>query len=135
MCVYISKNIAECQSGYYGKDCTDICSVNCLHDYICDRFTGQCKYGCKSGWTGGRCNQRKTKVLYLFNQEFNKLLLQQAMWPVKGALQQRMNTGMDREEMFSNKTFFTFLLNSRTSVLIKQKRATAVVQCSFCCYF
>lgn len=23
---------------------------------------------------------------YLFNQEFNKLLLQQAMWPVKGAL-------------------------------------------------
>lgn len=30
---------------------------------------------------------------------------------------------------------FTFLLNSRTSVLIKQKRATAVVQCSFCYYF
>lgn len=67
MCVYVSKNIAECQPGYYGKNCTYMCSGNCLHDNNrCDRFTGQCNSGCKPGWTGNICYQRKNKVLFFF---------------------------------------------------------------------
>lgn len=76
VCVYVLKNIAECQPGYYGNNCTYICSRNCLHDYICDRFTGHCKSGCKPGWAGDRCNQRKTQVLNLSNQDVKKDILQ-----------------------------------------------------------
>lgn len=53
------KNIAECKFGNYGKNCTGICSVNCLYSSICDRFTGHCNEGCKLGWIGNTCDQRK----------------------------------------------------------------------------
>lgn len=48
-----------CQFGYYGKDCTGRCSVNCYYTSRCDRFTGHCTEGCKAGWTGNMCDQRK----------------------------------------------------------------------------
>lgn len=41
------------------KNCTGICSVNCLYSSICDRFTGHCNEGCKLGWIGNTCDQRK----------------------------------------------------------------------------
>lgn len=55
----LQKNFAECQQGYYGRDCTGSCSVNCYITSRCDRFTGFCTRGCKSGWAGNTCVQRK----------------------------------------------------------------------------
>lgn len=49
--------ISECQTGYYGQDCSIPCSKNCDVSRECDRFTGQCNEGCKEGWTGNTCDQ------------------------------------------------------------------------------
>lgn len=58
----LQRFIAECQLGYYGKDCQGVCSVNCFHASRCYKFTGQCYVGCKPGWTGNKCDQRKSMV-------------------------------------------------------------------------
>lgn len=55
----LQRNFAECQQGYYGRDCTGRCSVNCYHTSRCDRFSGHCNEGCKPGWAGNTCDQRK----------------------------------------------------------------------------
>lgn len=56
VCIFVA-----CDSGYYGKDCRHGCSVNCNIAYDCDKSTGQCIGGCKSGWTGTVCDQGKKK--------------------------------------------------------------------------
>lgn len=61
----LQRFIAECQLGYYGKDCQGVCSVNCFHASRCYKFTGQCYVGCKAGWTGNKCDQRKSMVSLL----------------------------------------------------------------------
>lgn len=53
-------HVAVCQPGYYGNSCTGICSENCFKSTNCDRFTGDCNGGCKQGWMGSKCDQRKT---------------------------------------------------------------------------
>lgn len=58
--------VAECQSGYYGRNCRHRCSENCIVTSQCDRFTGQCDGGCKPGWTENTCNQCKF-ILYFLN--------------------------------------------------------------------
>lgn len=54
----LQRNLAECEQGYYGRECTGRCSVNCYITSRCDRFTGFCTGGCKLGWTGNTCVQR-----------------------------------------------------------------------------
>lgn len=56
--------IVECQQGHYGKDCSQKCSMNCYLEDHCDRFNGKCDEGCKPGWTGNTCDQRK---VYYYN--------------------------------------------------------------------
>lgn len=51
--------IVACGSGLYGEDCMYQCSPNCNEGNACDRFTGQCIGGCKSGWKGIMCDQGK----------------------------------------------------------------------------
>lgn len=47
-----------CPSWYNGKNCSNHqCSINCKVTKDCDMFTGQCKGGCKPGWTGNNCDQ------------------------------------------------------------------------------
>lgn len=52
--------IVVCGSGLYGEDCMHQCSPNCNEGNACDRFTGQCIGGCKPGWRGFVCDQRKS---------------------------------------------------------------------------
>lgn len=60
--------------GFYGKSCCNQCSLNCIVTNSCDRFTGECNGGCKTGWTGMTCVQSKyDKIKYLEqNKNFSK---------------------------------------------------------------
>lgn len=55
-------NISVCQEGLYGRYCRGVCSKNCFYSSKCDRFTGHCYEGCKQGWTGSKCDQRKSMI-------------------------------------------------------------------------
>ncbi|XP_061196040.1 uncharacterized protein LOC133204332 [Saccostrea echinata] len=48
--------VSGCVSGTFGTDCKNNCSGHCLNDFICNRTTGQCDYGCKPGYKGELCN-------------------------------------------------------------------------------
>ena len=45
----------ECLIGYFGDDCKNECSQNCLHSAICDRVDGICLGGCQNGYKGKQC--------------------------------------------------------------------------------
>lgn len=52
-------HIIECSAGYFGVECSNKCSKNCIETHKCDRFSGKCDNGCKPGWKGDTCNDRK----------------------------------------------------------------------------
>lgn len=56
ICVWI---VQVCEAGFYGRNCSNQCSLNCIVTNHCDRFSGHCKGGCKLGWTGNMCFQSK----------------------------------------------------------------------------
>lgn len=45
-----------CPNGNYGYNCLYKCSVNCEVPGICDKETGRCEGGCKSGWKIPNCD-------------------------------------------------------------------------------
>lgn len=51
--------LAGCILGMYGLHCEKNCSRYCAYD-DCDRKTGTCLDGCKSGYIGSFCNQSKS---------------------------------------------------------------------------
>lgn len=59
-------SIIECKFGYYGKNCLNECSENCIVPKRCDMVTGQCDgEGCKPGWKPTTCDQsRCLGILY-----------------------------------------------------------------------
>lgn len=46
----------ECSPGFYGQDCQENCSTNCIVPRRCQRVTGQCEGGCHAGWKEPKCN-------------------------------------------------------------------------------
>lgn len=46
----------ECESGWYGESCKNLCSINCKNT-TCNPMTGHCEIGCVSGWTGPFCSR------------------------------------------------------------------------------
>lgn len=53
----LQSNIVECQYGYHGRNCSNICSTNCNVTSRCDKVSGKCIGGCKPGWFGDMCDQ------------------------------------------------------------------------------
>lgn len=49
--LYIS--VPGCPSGFYGKDCSEVC--RCQNGADCDHITGQC--ACRTGFIGTSCEQ------------------------------------------------------------------------------
>ncbi|KAF4525108.1 hypothetical protein B566_EDAN006331, partial [Ephemera danica] len=47
-------SIPECEDGRYGKNCSMLCSDNCME--YCNKDNGSCVQGCKPGWKGDTCN-------------------------------------------------------------------------------
>jgi hypothetical protein len=48
----------NCVDGTYGQDCSQDCSNNC-YDNTCHVVSGLCLFGCRKGWMGTYCKQRK----------------------------------------------------------------------------
>ena len=40
----------------YGEDCQYPCSKHCVNE-TCDRFNGNCQFGCVRGYHGQKCEQ------------------------------------------------------------------------------
>lgn len=55
---YIFERVV-CESGYYGQNCINQCSINCNVFKSCDMVIGKCYFGCKPGWSGNTCDQGK----------------------------------------------------------------------------
>lgn len=49
-----------CPSHYFGLDCRQRCSGNCISDEPCDHVSGACTNDCKDGYVGTRCANGKT---------------------------------------------------------------------------
>ena len=48
----------ECGPGRYGSECKESCSRNCKGS-TCHNVNGFCSMGCKDGYIGNHCDQRK----------------------------------------------------------------------------
>ena len=46
--------IKGCITGYYGRNCSEACSLNCA-DLLCDWSNGKCQT-CLIGWYGDTCD-------------------------------------------------------------------------------
>src|SRR4029434_2166085 len=49
--------LSGCPSGFYGRDCAEVC--HCQNGADCDHISGQC--GCRTGFIGSRCEQSEYK--------------------------------------------------------------------------
>lgn len=66
------------------------CSENCIETGRCDRFTGQCEGGCKSGWTGTTCANGKyhhffSCVMHIYSTNHTLITLMNARYNKKKA--------------------------------------------------
>ena len=48
--------VSVCPYGRYGADCVSVCSVTCVNP-VCEKITGVCDSGCRSGYTGDYCHE------------------------------------------------------------------------------
>lgn len=51
-----SIHFLACQIGFYGSNCTQVCSDKCV-ERLCDNTNGVCTHGCLDGWKDDLCNQ------------------------------------------------------------------------------
>lgn len=61
--VYYLCSLSDCIAGLYGTFCEKKCSQFCQNDY-CNKTTGFCLNGCRSGYLGNTCNQSKGRNMY-----------------------------------------------------------------------
>lgn len=61
--VYYLCSLSDCIAGLYGTFCEKKCSQSCQNDY-CNKTTGFCLNGCRSGYLGNTCNQSKGRNMY-----------------------------------------------------------------------
>ncbi|CAG2203571.1 unnamed protein product [Mytilus edulis] len=57
--------IDGCPYGKYGDSCHLTCSENCMGP--CDLITGNCLFGCTSGWLGAKCERECSKGKFGLN--------------------------------------------------------------------
>jgi hypothetical protein len=56
----------NCEPGFYGSDCEQICSLNCMN-VSCDKISGECQFGCKDDYSGDKCCIINNTGLYCAN--------------------------------------------------------------------
>ena len=55
--------VTACKGRRYGPDCNETCG-QCADDEECNKTTGHCT-ACKPGWTLPRCQERKSKEVFI----------------------------------------------------------------------
>ncbi|XP_048741401.2 multiple epidermal growth factor-like domains protein 10 isoform X1 [Ostrea edulis] len=55
--INVLHNVYGCPSGFFGRNCSEVCSGNCLHKSTCNVTTGYCDDGCAPGWRGADCSE------------------------------------------------------------------------------
>lgn len=56
-----------CEAGFYGLNCSNLCSGNCANSDPCDHVSGVCPGGCQNGYIGAHCNSCKKPASFLKN--------------------------------------------------------------------
>jgi hypothetical protein len=64
---YLAKN-KSFQDGTYGQNCKQNCSDNCYNN-MCNVVSGLCVSGCRKGWMGPYCQQRKFIGFIIYNTD------------------------------------------------------------------
>ena len=54
--------IVVCSPHFYGTNCNTPCG-QCRGEDVCNNVTGYCPNGCKSHWTGQRCDGKKHCII------------------------------------------------------------------------
>lgn len=49
----------ECSPEYFGMDCSELCSENCINKKQCHHVSGVCFNGCQDGYIGSLCTDGK----------------------------------------------------------------------------
>lgn len=62
-----------CISGYFGLNCRERCSGQCINNEQCDNMDGVCPNGCLDGYIGTHCNN--CKITYITFQKFKGAIL------------------------------------------------------------
>lgn len=52
----------DCELGYFGMGCKEVCSSHCLNNDPCDHVSGMCPNGCQDGYNGSNCQNSKKYV-------------------------------------------------------------------------
>ena len=55
MYIFFTQHLTECDVGFFGANCKELCSLNCKTPGSCDKVKGQCEGGCQAGWTQRKC--------------------------------------------------------------------------------
>lgn len=53
-----------CKAGFYGLNCSNLCSGHCENNDPCDHVSGLCPGGCQNGYIGARCNSCKKPAFF-----------------------------------------------------------------------
>ena len=67
--------VLACSGERYGVNCSETC-CNCKHK-TCISVSGNCRYGCKPDWKGGKCTQGITYCMQYINGIFSALMIPQ----------------------------------------------------------
>ena len=59
---YVYWSLLDCSDGQYGYNCVENCSMTCGYSGKCDKITGHCVGGCRTGWTRDMCEKGKALV-------------------------------------------------------------------------
>lgn len=64
--------ILDCENGTFGKNCSSLCSGNCIDNITCNSTNGYCYGFCAAGFLGEYCNIRTYMYIDIFS-ELDKL--------------------------------------------------------------
>lgn len=63
--------LIECNSGWFGINCSQQCVGHCKDDTTCNHVTGQCDRGCDAGWTRSLCEQGGQIIVIYYTTIYN----------------------------------------------------------------
>jgi hypothetical protein len=76
---FVNDLFVACVDGMYGQNCAQNCSNNCYNN-TCHVVSGLCVYGCRKGWMGPYCQERKFTG-FIIEKDFHSVNSLSSMCP------------------------------------------------------